>query len=422
MKFFKKDRGSFLERNQLIIGILASLFVLGGSTFALLLSGGVFARTYTVKASFSDAAGIKSGDNVTVAGLETGKVSGVEIKGNEVIVTLDVNHDVEMPSDSRAEIVIETLLGRKSVALVAGTGDEMLEDGDVIDIENTRTPVDIIELADTSVRLLEESDAEAFETFMQEITEITQGKEKQVSTLIEGLGDVTAAVDSRRDELARLIGSLQTLSQTFAERDDTLVSLIDNYDVVLSDLATRTDDLQELLESTDSASFEVASLVGRNRSTIDSALAGLRTTLKVVDRHQAELAAAIPYLEDAVRGYSSVGYSQGVPNRWANIFVQSLGPVGIDAIAGPCGALDQALDQLLGPDPRDCDERAEFGEEEPEDGPLSGAADQKNDDDAEVTDPIETIQELIPGDLGDILDSVTGATGLGAALRGGLLP
>ncbi len=420
MKFFKKDRGSFLERNQLMIGIIASALVIAGSGTAILLSGGVFAKTYTVEARFVDAAGLKGGDKVRVAGLEAGKVSGVTIEDGAVTVTLDVNQDIEMPADSTAEITIETLLGRKTVTLFAGSSNELLADGDVIGLEDTRTPVELLDLANTSVRLLEESDADALETFMEEITKVTVGKRTQVSQLISGLGDVMEAVDIRRDELGRLLDSLHTLSATFAERDDTLVSLIDNYDVILANLATRTDDLQELLESTDSASSEVASLVRRNRGRIDSALNGLRVTLDTLDRNQLELAAAIPYLEQAVRGYQSIGWSQGTENRWANIFVQSLGPVGIDAIAGPCGALDQALDDLLGPDPRDCDERAEFGEEEPEEPPVPGK---------DISDPTpdadgltDTIQDLLPGDLGDLLDSITGTFGLGAALRGGLLP
>jgi phospholipid/cholesterol/gamma-HCH transport system substrate-binding protein len=422
MRLFGRDRGSFLERNQFVIGLIATGFVLGGSALALLMSGGAFAQTYSVEAHFSDAAGIKPGDKVTVAGLEAGSVAALEIDGGVVVVKLDVNDGIEMPSDASAEIVIETLLGRKSVALVGGTSDEPLADGDVIGIENTRTPVDIVDLADTSVRLLEESDADSFELFMEEITKVTQGKEQQVSTLISGLGDVAAAVDSRREELARLIESLQTLSITFAERDDTLVSLIDNYDVVLANLADRTDDLEELLESTDSASFEIASLVGRNRSKIDSALAGLRTTLNVVDKHQAELAAAIPYLETAVQGYSSIGTSQGIANRWANIFVQSLGPVGVDAIAGPCGALDQMLDDFLGDDPRDCEDRARFGDEE--EAPIAPPGDERGGDGSggETPEPTEPLDEVLPGDLGDLLDSITGNLGIGAALRGGLLP
>jgi phospholipid/cholesterol/gamma-HCH transport system substrate-binding protein len=420
MKLFGKNRAqtSFLERNQMIIGVLAATFVLGGSAFALLLSGGVFADTYSVTAYFSDAAGLKSGDDVKVAGLDAGKVGAVEIEDGKVAVQLKVNSDVEMPADSTAEIAIETLLGKKNVTLFSGSSSSLLADGDEIGIESTRTPVDLIQLADTSVDLLEASDADALQTFMEEVTKITSGKRTQITTLVNGLADVSAAIDSRSTELSRLIDSLRTVSGTFAERDETLVNMIDNYDVVLGNLAERTDDLQSLLENTDLAAHEVASMVRRNRPELDSALNGLHLTLTEVEKHQTDLAATISYLNDSVRGYQSVGYSQGVPNRWANIFVQSLGPAGMDAAFGPCGTFDQALDQLLGPDPRPCHKRADYNDhDDPEEpSPIPGKNDGPEEDDDEID-----VDEGLPGDLGDLLDSITGSTGLGAALRGGLL-
>src|SRR5205085_2768074 len=91
-----------------------------------------------------------------------------------------------------------------------------------------------------------------------------------------------------------------------------------------------------------------ADLVRRNRSTLDATLNALHSDLAVIDRHQLDLAATVKYLNQAVQGYSSVGYTQGTSNRWANIFVQSLGPLGVDALLGPCGAVDKLIDQLLG--------------------------------------------------------------------------
>lgn len=423
MSIFKRNKGrtSFLERNQMLIGVLGVLFVLGGSAFSLLLSGGAFADTYSVNARFSDAAGLKPNDKVKVAGLDAGTIEGIEIDGGEVVVKMKVDQGIILSSDSEAEIAIETLLGKKNVTLIAGDGPHRLADGDEIPLDRTRTPVSLIELNNTSVDLLEASDADALETFMEEITKITKGKRKDIVALVEGFGDTAAAIDNRRVELGRLLDSLRTLSATFAERDDTLISLIDNLDVVLGNLAERTDDLRLLLESTDSASHKVASLVRRNRPALDGALQGLNVTLRSLNEHQLELAAGVSYLHDSVRGYQSVGYSQGVPNRWANIFVQSLGPLGMDAAFGPCGALDQALDELLGPDPRECHERHDYGEpEETDEGKKSrGTEDEAPGDE----DPLgELIDEVpIPGDLGDFLDGVTGTTGLGAALRGGLL-
>ena len=427
--FKGKIRKSFLERNQLIIGIIGVLFILGGSALALLLSGGFFASTYTVTASFADAAGVKGGDEVLVAGLEAGTISGVEIVDGAVEVTMDVNSDVEMPADARAEIIVETLMGKKSVQLHGGSDDSgMLGEGDSIPLERTDTPVELLDLQDTSVPLLEKSDAESFESFMVSISKITSGKEQQVTQLLQGFADTTKAIDTKSAELARLIESFKILSTAFADKDETIVSLIDNFDIVLANLSERRAELETLLQATDSASHEIANLVSRNRSDLDPMLQRLHVALDTINQHQLDLAGILSYLEESVQGYQSVGYSQGVPNRWANIFVQSLGGLGIDEFFGPCGAFDDALDKILGKDPRKCKNRAEYGSPNDEDNPNnnSGGGGSGGGGGGPTIaapegggGPALPGEEDMPNDVGDILDSVTGGT-TSSSLRSGL--
>jgi phospholipid/cholesterol/gamma-HCH transport system substrate-binding protein len=407
-------RKSFLERNQVLIGIFGVVFLLGGSAIALLLSGGFFEDTYTVTATFKDAAGIRSGDDVTVAGLEAGSVGEIRIAREVVEIDLKIKQDVAMPEDSEAEIIIETLLGKKSVDLIAGEADADFEDGSAIPLERTTTPIDVQDLNDASVTLMERSDAQALEQLMVEVTDITEGKAGRLRVVIDGLGDVTETLGDRKRELQRLIESLSTLATTFGERDDTIVQLIDRYDVVLANLVDQREELEVLLESTDSASHEVADLIGRNKAELDSTLAHLHEALEVVGDHQLDLAASVSYLEKAVRGYSTVGYSQGTPNRWANIFVQSLGPLGADAIAGRCGLVDQAFDEFLGPDPRKEEDPEEYcqggSEEEEEEGSRGapargpGAEDSGAPGDGGAGGP----RDGLPGDIGDLFDGITG--------------
>jgi phospholipid/cholesterol/gamma-HCH transport system substrate-binding protein len=418
---------SFLERNQKLIGFIGVVVMLLGTAFSLLLSGGFFRDTYTVRARFADAAGLRSSDDVQVAGLDAGSIGSVEVHDGAVVVELKIDKDIEMPRDANAEIVIETLLGRKAVRLDGGSSDEVLREGDEIPLENTRTPVELLDLANRSRPLLDRSDPQALQDFMDQITAATVGKSAQVSTLISGLADVTDAVDSRKRELSRLLESLNTLGATFAEKDETLVSLIDNLNVVLTNLSERRDDVMRLLESTDSASHATADLVRRNRPELDRALSQLYETLEVIDRHQVDIAATISYLHDTVQGYSSVAYSAGgtYENRWANIFVQSLGPVGIDAFFGPCGAFDNALDDLLGEDPRPCEDRAEYGDGYGGGG-GEGGSNGSGDGSPQTQEPPEQVAERerdngVGGDVGDLIDSVTGDSTLTDDLRG-LLP
>jgi phospholipid/cholesterol/gamma-HCH transport system substrate-binding protein len=346
-RFFGK---SFIERSHRLIGLAGIGFFLGGSAFALLLTGGVFARTYHVTAMFADAAGIQPGDKVTVAGLTAGIVKGLHIEHGQVAIDLAVNNGVKLPADSDAEVVIETLLGRRAISLIAGQSDKELENGAVIPVERTTTPIDITQLNDISVRLMNGSDAGALNSFLGEVTKVTSGKKDQVRQIVTGLNSVLAAVDSRKQELGGLIVALRSVFTTLGERDKTILGLIDHLDPVLANLAQRQEDIKTLLQATDSASHETADLVIRNRRVLDSTLTSLHQVLTILDRHQVDLAASISYLNQSVQGYQSVGYSQGVPNHWANIFVQSLGPLGIDVLLGQCGAIDQIIDQMLGSD------------------------------------------------------------------------
>jgi len=64
-------------------------------------------------------------------------------------------------------------------------------------------------------------------------------------------------------------------------------------------------------------------------------------------------------LSSALRGFSSIGYSgpNNTPNNWGNIYANVVGIANGYSVLGNCAALDQALDQVLGPDPTPCDQR-----------------------------------------------------------------
>jgi phospholipid/cholesterol/gamma-HCH transport system substrate-binding protein len=406
---------SILERNQRVIGTVALVLIVGGTVLALLLQGGAFKQTYRVTAYFADAAGIVEGDNVTVAGLIAGTVKDTRIEEGRVAMELGIEDAVELSADSSAEIVIETLLGRRSVSVADGESAEMLQDGDVIPMDRTTTPIDITELNDISVRLLEESDADAFEAFLRDIAEITEGKSQEVTALIGGLNRVLEAVDSRRVQLSRLIGSLRTLATTFGQRDDRIVSLIDNLDVVLGNLEQRQEQLQTLLESTSTASVETADLVRRNRAVLDSTLTNLHRDLQVMEKHQLDLAAGIAYLENAVQGYQSIGWSSGTPNHWANIFVQSLGPASVGGAFAEGGVMDDAIEEVIdhyfcpgGECPTGAPGAANVS---PGGDPGNGSQDAGEGDGSAIDTPVEPPEGAgLPCTIEDVIDSSLAGT------------
>ncbi len=98
-----------LAFSELKIGILAVVaFIIAAIViFTLGGEGGFFWQRYHLKARFPNAAGVKSGAPVRVAGVEVGSVDDLEFVGAQVDVTFSVSKDsVSRITDrSRATLV-----------------------------------------------------------------------------------------------------------------------------------------------------------------------------------------------------------------------------------------------------------------------------------------------------------------------------
>lgn len=347
---------SFTERNPVTIGVVVIALIAAGSTAALALNGGAFTGRYTVHARFTDTAGLRSGDKVRVAGIAAGRVGSIREHDGRVDVDLQIDDGVDLPSDVRAEVVVETLLGSKHVRLSGGRDwKDPLEAGDVI--TDTATPTEVLDVENTGTPLLEETDAAAIDDLLGKIERVTEGQRGNVGEIIAGLNRLTTAINERQAEARRLIRSSRTVSGTLAARDQDLLAALDDVNVVLDGLAKRRVQLATLLDETEATARKTADLVQQNRPELDAILNEIHADLQVVERNQTNLAESLSGLSNAISGFASIGYSgkDEIPNEWANMYTQLIGPLSPDALFGSCGLLDDAFDVMLGPDPvTDC--------------------------------------------------------------------
>jgi phospholipid/cholesterol/gamma-HCH transport system substrate-binding protein len=98
-----------------VIGILIFLWILGWAKNFSLTS-----NYRPVLVTFTNVTGLEIGDNVSVNGLRKGFVYQMTSKGDQVIVKLSVEKDVDLREDAQFSISMLDLMGGKKVGVYPG--------------------------------------------------------------------------------------------------------------------------------------------------------------------------------------------------------------------------------------------------------------------------------------------------------------
>jgi len=115
-----------LAFSELRIGILAVIAVVIAAIVIFMLSGqgGFFWQRYTLKVRLPNAAGLKSGAPVRLAGVEVGSVTNLEFVGAQVDVTFEVSRDHQPRITDRSSATLGSmgLLGQSTIEITPSSG------------------------------------------------------------------------------------------------------------------------------------------------------------------------------------------------------------------------------------------------------------------------------------------------------------
>ena len=101
---------------------------------------------YEISARFGRVDGLKRGADVTLSGVKIGTVTGVDLdhKTYQAVVHMVVGSNVELPLDTNAKVVSESLLGGMVIVLEPGSDKQLIRGGG--EIEKTQDSVSLTEL------------------------------------------------------------------------------------------------------------------------------------------------------------------------------------------------------------------------------------------------------------------------------------
>jgi phospholipid/cholesterol/gamma-HCH transport system substrate-binding protein len=119
---------------KLVVGIfalagIAALIVLSLRLGKIELFGN---KGYVLYANFDNISGLKTGDQVEIAGVRIGKVINIGLKDYRARVEMQINRRVKIDNEAIASIKTSGIIGDKYVSISLGAGEQDLGDGGVI--------------------------------------------------------------------------------------------------------------------------------------------------------------------------------------------------------------------------------------------------------------------------------------------------
>lgn len=309
----------FRERNKTVIGAVGiALIVL--MVFAAFRADSLpFIGGGTVySADFSEAAGLQKMDEVRVAGVKVGKVVGIELQGDHVLVKMRIK-GAHLGSLTRAAIKIKTVLGRKYVALDS-EGGGTLDPGTPIPLSRTTSPFDISPAFQQLAQTVGKIDTGQLAASFTVLADDFRNSSSEVKATLDGLSRLSQTIASRDAKLRELLTHAQGVTAVLQSRDQDLVGFLKEADLVLQEVTLRREAIHRLLVTTTTLSEQLTALVRENRATLAPALLHLRAVTAVLRKNQANLDVSIPRMAALVRLFSN-NLGNG---RWFDTYVYNL--------------------------------------------------------------------------------------------------
>jgi phospholipid/cholesterol/gamma-HCH transport system substrate-binding protein len=241
--------------------------------------------TYT--AEFSDAAGLRAGDPVYIAGIEVGRVSALELAGDRVRVSLRIK-DAWLGDQTNAAIEIKSLLGAKSVSLDP-RGQRALDPRTVIPRQRTASPYDVVEALNGLSGTLQQIDTGQLERSLQTLADTFRGTPEQLRGTLDGLSRLSRTITSRDQQVRHLLAGTEALSGVLAGRNAEFERLLIDGNLLLAELRRRREAISALLSSVQALSRQLRGLVADNGRQLRPALEQLDRVAAVLQRNQDNL-------------------------------------------------------------------------------------------------------------------------------------
>ena len=262
----------------------------------------------TVYVQMPDTLALNVNSRVRVADVFVGRVRSIELKNWVATLTLDLQPDVKLPTNTLAKIGQTSLLGSQHVQLDPPPDPQgQLRSGDTIPLKNSSAFPTTERVLASIATVLRGGGIPNLEVIQTEINNLLTGRADQIREFLNRLDTFTDELNQQRQDITRAIDSTDRLLAIVAQRNQTLDRVLTEFPPLIKHFADTRDLFADAVEA-----------LGRISVAADNALApssdNLHTNLQNLQRPLKQLGRASPYLIGALKLMLTLPFSiENVP-------------------------------------------------------------------------------------------------------------
>ena len=273
---------SLRDVNHKIVAIV-TLAVLGaGCVFAFAVGQlHLFDRGYTMSGEFSDLSGLKTGQDVRVAGVKAGRITDVrpDFERGRILVTWHVDAGIDLGPQTRAEIQTTTLLGGRYLRLAGPVSKPYMADVPEskrrIPLQRTSVPFTVPDALEGAQNIVGKLDQESVDKLLNQINKIESPGAKKLNRVLTNVQELSQMLNDSYPEIEKLIESSKTITGTLASKDRQLREIINSSQVLLDTLVRRRNELASTIGQGSRTVRTLSNVIARNQKKLDRLLDNL---------------------------------------------------------------------------------------------------------------------------------------------------
>lgn len=318
---------------KLLIFTVVSLVVTG--MLAMIMGHFDYGRQTEYTALFSNASELTKGDDVRVAGVSVGAVTGVDlVDGRTARVSFKIDSDVPVTTASGAQVRYVNLVGDRYLNLTQGrSGAAPLPAGGTIPVEQTTPALNLTALFNGFQPLFEALTPTDVNKLSLNLIKVLQGEGGTISSVLAQTASLTSTLADRNQLISQVIGNLSATLQTVDSHHRQLSQLLSQMNSWMGDLARDRTTIGDSVQNVADLSRQLAGLLVDIRPATKADIAQLRSVARILNRpaNRKIMADTLRRLPTELRRQTRIGthgswYDYYLCDLDARILLPSLGP------------------------------------------------------------------------------------------------